>query len=90
MVSNDKLPKIVRRDMMTLSHYKFKQRLQDKCNLLNGCHVEIVNEAYTSQCCGKCGKLKIINGDDIYKCICGYIENRDINGARNIYLKYVN
>lgn len=49
-----------------------------------------VDESYTSKTYFKCGKIK----DDLklsnrtYKCSCGYMMDRDINGALNILEKY--
>src|SRR5687768_3005018 len=45
------------RAMATWSHYHFKQRLLDKAREHPGCVVVLVNEAYTSKTCGRCGKL---------------------------------
>ena len=89
---------------MNLASYKFQQRLKHKA-VLKGCHVEIVNEAYTrcaertfcslrdaSQTCGYCGNLKKTKEEQI-ECDakdCQKKFDRDVNGARNIYIKYVN
>ena len=70
-----------------LSHYKFKQQLAHKC-AEHGCELKIVTEEYTSQCCTKCGMLSKIYTNRLKKCTnCSYEINRDINGARNIFLK---
>lgn len=89
MVQSKKLAKIVKRDMMNFSFYKFQQRLIHKCTLLKHCNVTIVNEAYTSQTCGHCGNLKKTSAEIITCDNCQKIFDRDVNGARNIYLKYV-
>lgn len=50
-----------------------------------GKYVVMVNPAYTTQTCNKCGntqKLKLTERQ--YNCSCGYSENRDINAAKNI------
>lgn len=49
-----------------------------------------VDESYTSKTCFKCGRIKddLKLSDRIYKCSCGYIMDRDINGALNILEKY--
>lgn len=47
--------------------------------------VKIVNEAYTSQTCYRCGKRQhILLSEREYSCSCGYSNNRDINAALNI------
>lgn len=78
------------RNMMNFSFYKFKQRLQDKCALLKNCNVTIVNEAYTSQTCGSCGELNPTKEEFITCKQCDRTYDRDVNGSRNIYMKYVN
>ena len=70
-----------------LSHYKFKQHIQHKSEEY-GCKVYIVTEEYTSQAC-VCGELsKNYNSDRVKQCThCGVRIDRDLNGARNIFLK---
>ena len=44
-----------------------------------------VNPIYTSQCCNNCRSLqKMPLSERTYKCRCGYIEDRDVNAAKNI------
>lgn len=72
-----------------LSFYKFKQRLQYKCNI-KGCKYSEVNERWTSALCSCCGNYynETLAGSKIYKCPkCKTIIDRDINGCRGIYLK---
>lgn len=89
MVRSKKLHSKTKRDMMNYKFYKFQQRLVHKCKLLKHCNVHIVNEAYTSQTCGFCGHLNKTS-DEIINCgNCKKIYDRDVNGARNIYIKYV-
>jgi transposase len=75
---------------LALSNYTFKQRLIAKAEEFN-CIVNIVDESYTSKTCGNCGeinnnlgKLKKFNCNE-----CAYVSDRDINGARNILIKYL-
>ena len=73
--------------LLRLSHYKFRQHLLAKSEEY-GCRVKIVGEEYTSKCCGNCGKISEVYINRIKKCKeCKKEINRDINGARNIYLK---
>lgn len=46
---------------------------------------------YTTQTCGKCGKLdKKIESSKVYKCKhCKKEIDRDINGARNILIRAI-
>ena len=79
--------------MCTLSHYKFRQRLLNKSREYPWCTVSIVNEAYTSKTCGRCGVInEKLGGNEIFKCInlnCGLVADRDIHAARNILLRYM-
>lgn len=91
MVSkNKKLPKVVRHKLNILSHYKFQQKLQFKC-LEKNVHLNIVSEEFTSKTCTKCGTLnENLKSSRIFKCSnCNLIIDRDINGARNIFIKSV-
>ena len=60
------------------------KRLQNKAEE-KGIEIEFVPEDYTTQTCPNCGtKNKPI--DRAYECdSCGYAQDRDINGAINIY-----
>jgi len=57
------------RAMNTWSHYKFQQRLIHKSREYPCCKVAIVNEAYTSKTCGKCGTINNnLAGNNIFTC----------------------
>jgi len=90
MVRRNKIS-IVNRRMNTLKHYKFQQRLVNKCELMNCSNVIICTEEYTSQTCGVCGELnKELKTSEIFNCKnCKLEIDRDVNGARNIYIKYL-
>ena len=51
----------------------------------------IVDESYTSKCCGVCGNIdKELGSKKVYKCKkCGVEMDRDASGARNILLKHL-
>jgi len=74
----------------TLSHYMFKERLSSKAIEYN-CSFKVVDESYTSKTCGKCGELnQSLGGSKQFNCpryMCLYRMDRDIHGARNIYIK---
>ena len=72
----------------SLKFYQFKERLKYKCNIRNIFFKE-VNERNTSKCCSACGSLDHnLQGSEIYNCCkCGFNTGRDINAAKNIYMK---
>ena len=66
--------------------YEFRTKIQAKCNE-NGIELRIADRFYPSSklchCCG-CIKKDLKLSDRIYKCKCGYIEDRDFNAALNL------
>ena len=66
--------------------YEFRAKLQVKCNE-NGIELRVVDRWYPSSkichCCG-CIKKDLRLSDRIYKCSCGYVEDRDLNAALNL------
>ena len=77
------------RQMLTLSHYKFKQRLLHKAEQL-GKHVIIVNEAYTSKTVSWTGETKDkLGGSKIITAENGTSMHRDLNGARGILVRFL-
>jgi len=75
--------------LQQLSHYKFKQHLFSKAKEY-GCLCIEVTEEFTSQLCAKCGKLDKTYVNRVKKCKhCKQEINRDVNGSRNILLKYI-
>ena len=68
--------------------YVFRRRLMDKCNKRNN-NYKCVNESYTSIICSVCGaEADNLGSKRVYNCrSCNIKLDRDINGARNIYLK---
>lgn len=79
------------RGLMCLSHYKFRERLKQLADR-KGNIVTEVSEAYTSKTCGLCGYInEELGGQKIFTCSkCKYKCDRDIHGARNIYIRAVN
>ena len=80
-----------RRTLLSLKHFRFKQRLKERCCLEKHSQVYDCTEEFTSQTCGCCGKLnKKLNerNDRMFICNqCGMKLDRDVNGARNIGIK---
>lgn len=79
------------RQMLTWSHYRFQQRLLNKSREYCSTQVIICDEAYTSKTCGCCGKLnEKLGGSKTFHCpSCRVTMDRDVNGARNILLRYL-
>jgi putative transposase len=75
--------------MMQLSHFKFRQFLIHKSKEL-GSKLIICDESYTSKTCGRCGLLhNALGSSKTFACpSCGYTVDRDVNGARNVLLRY--
>lgn len=75
------------RTLNNLSHFKFKERLRHRCNLTNT-SLFIVDESFTSKTCTGCGVINNVGGSETYKCCsCNLVIDRDVNGARNIFIK---
>jgi len=89
--ANRKIRSRTARMMLTFAHYKFRQRLLDKSRNYDNVQVVIVNEAYTSKTCTMCGTIKTnLGGNKTFKCSsCSWKGDRDVNGARNIYIRSV-
>ena len=53
-----------------------------------GCNVHVCTEEYTSKTCGLCGNINYrLGSNEIYECKkCNLKIDRDVNGARNIYI----
>ena len=80
------------RQMLGWSHYKFRMMLISKVMEFSKKRILIVREEYTSKTCSNCGTIKDnLGGSKILKCSnCGIKIDRDVNGARNIFLKSLN
>ena len=66
--------------------YEFRTRLKAKCHD-NGIELRIVDRWYpSSRMCHCCGNIKkdLKLSDRIYRCDCGYIEDRDFNASLNL------
>ena len=77
------------RQMLTLSHYRFKQRLKQKA-LEYGVQVIDVCEAYTSKTVSWTGEvIENLGGAKVITASDGARMNRDLNGAREIFVKSI-
>ncbi len=66
--------------------YEFRVKLQTKCNA-NGIELRIVDRFYpSSKMCHCCGTIKkdLKLSDRVYRCTCGYVEDRDFNASLNL------
>lgn len=72
------------------SHFKFRQRLENK-SIKAGGKTIICCESWTSKTCTNCGRLNHeLGSSKVFSCSeCKLVIDRDINGARNILLKNI-
>ena len=66
--------------------YEFKTKLKGKCDA-NNIELRIVDRWFpSSKLCHCCGSIKkdLKLSDRIYKCNCGYVEDRDLNASLNL------
>ncbi|RHR46218.1 transposase [Clostridiaceae bacterium AM27-36LB] len=66
--------------------YEFRAKLLTKCNK-SGIELRVVDRWYpSSKICHCCGSIKkdLKLSDRIFKCRCGYIEDRDFNASLNL------
>lgn len=81
------LARSVKRRMVQIRYGTFVQRLRYKCQC-KGVSLTVVDESWTSVTCGACGHTNDKNPSKTFRCAkCHYTIDRDVNGARNIYLK---
>ena len=82
MMKNKHLAKAVQQQKF----YQFRQLLTQKCKE-NGIELRIVDRWFpSSKICNCCGQIKkdLKLSDRIYKCDCGYTEDRDYNASLNL------
>jgi putative transposase len=76
------------RQMLTLSHYTFKKHLEWKAWEAGKILLPDINEAYTSKTVSWTGEVIKIGGARVIKSkIDGRVMDRDLNGARGIFLR---
>ena len=66
--------------------YEFRTKLKTKCEY-NGIELRVVDRFYpSSKLCHCCGFIKkdLKLSDRIYRCSCGYVEDRDFNASLNL------
>ena len=82
-----RLRKKTARQMLTLSHYRFKQFLKQKAKETGAIVIDVC-EAYTSKTVSWTGEIvNNLGGKKIIKDSVGNCMDRDLNGARGIFLR---
>ena len=82
MMKNKHLSKAV----ASQKFYEFRTKLKAKCDA-NGIELRVVDRFYpSSKLCHCCGSIKkdLKLSDRIYRCSCGYVEDRDFNASLNL------
>ena len=82
MMKNRHLSKAIQQQKL----YEFRRQLEYKCKLGN-IELRIVDRYFpSSKLCHECGCIKkdLKLSDRIYKCECGYVEDRDYNASLNL------
>ena len=79
------------RTMLTMSHYKYRQRLGWAATRYPGRHVLVTEEPGTSKTCTNCGHWNAnLGAADVYSCSnCGICVERDVAGAKNNFFSDV-
>lgn len=92
MVRKDgrKINKEIVKELLILSHFSFRNKLIIKCDEYQR-NLILTTEEFTTRTCGRCGVINNKVGcNKIFNCYkCDLNINRDLNGARNILLKYI-
>ena len=82
MIKNRHLAKAV----ASQKFYEFRTKIKAKCSE-NGIELRVVDRWFpSSKICHRCGAIKkdLKLSDRIYRCDCGYVEDRDLNAALNL------
>ena len=88
MMANHKLAQAIQ----DCSFFEFKRQLEYKCKIMGIELVVVSRWCPTSKTCNCCGAINedLTLSDRTYKCLCGYVEDRDINAAKNLRDYYYN
>jgi len=86
---SQKLNKTCNFNIFNIQHYSFKERLRIKLSEYSGTLIDCTEE-FTSKTCTRCGTLNDVGSSEVFNCSrCKLCIDRDVNGARNIYLKCI-
>ena len=84
-----KLHAKVSRILEAMSHYTFRKRLIEIAAKHENCRIYVVNEAYTTSTCTRCGHVNKKRTTETITCVqCDLTIDRDIAGSRNVMLKH--
>ena len=78
------------REMFQLQHYKFRQRLSERCGVEKYTSMVVVSEAHTSKTCSSCGNYNSnLGASSKYSCVkCDLSCDRDVNASKNVLIRY--
>jgi len=91
MLKESTLSSVAKRNMASFSFFRFKQQMLQACKRYQT-KLIVTTEEFTSKTCSCCGHMYEINSDKTYKCrnaSCGEVFDRDINAAKNIFVKTI-
>lgn len=72
-------------ELSNVSFYDITQKMKYKCENYNIPFIQAPKEFASTQICSNCGNKRKMYGLHTYKCpICGMVEDRDINAAKNL------
>lgn len=81
-------------DVIQTNYYMFQKACNcfaERCKIEKETRLVVCTEEYTSKTCTRCGSLNDVGSSEVYQCSnCDLIIDRDVNGARNIFIKCVN
>ncbi|MGL4338347.1 MAG: RNA-guided endonuclease InsQ/TnpB family protein [Turicibacter sp.] len=82
MMKNKHLSKAIRQQKL----YEFKRQIQYKCEKYNIEFIEVDKWYPSSKTCSCCGAIKsdLRLKDRLFKCVCGFSLDRDLNAAINL------
>jgi putative transposase len=89
MVKSDHMYRGTKREILTLGHGKFRNRLIAKAELLNCTLLIPDNEFQTTMTCGLCFRLnRNVGVSKVFECEhCSLRSGRDVNAPRNIFIR---
>ena len=83
--------KFMAKPMSSVSFYSIITKMRNKCNYRSIRFIQADRRYPSTQLCSNCGSIKKMYSLHTYKCpVCGMVEDRDINAAKNLeFLAYL-